>query len=621
MHRSNRRSPLNRSNSPSRRSPASCPNLRIAAPFRSFGLALVVCSLLAGSARGFPGTKAYLIDGRSVAGQLVGENAQSLSYETETDQQKFPPTAIRQINFASLSRRASGITPIRRVLLRGGESLHGELYLPDAEQARFSGLGVTEVPLPRSLLAGVFQPAGERCVLYEDFEREASTFPKAQLNGDRHVSSTKSLQLLPDGSAVEHAFPGRIPAGRIELRFYDSGATDASADWLVEAEFAKEDRPVPLPIHLGWTGGAYRCQTPDAGDRSDPAVPRSAGWHHLLVLFSPDRVMASIDNQVLTKTASPGELAALRFRTTLRPAAADSPKEESALRGWIDDVQVFATVAGTPPRNEIRAQDMLRLATGDELFGTISACDPHLVTIVGRFGRRQFPWTDLAGLELAAGNTTGGKAVTGLVARIQLAAIPGAGTASPDSLVAAIQRASVSLLDVEHPYLGRLRLPTSEIELVAPQFRGTLQLIDPDTHHLGDSIREDFQAKLAEGTELARTFSLERVPNGKAFISLLAAELEPRGGAATPGAPARGRKADRSLQTELLLNGRNIDWLNRHVTLRIPAGAPQRLRIPLPGSLLKAGENRLQLKLHPAADDPHEYDDWEFSRLALEIDE
>ncbi|MSR59884.1 MAG: hypothetical protein EXS05_19970 [Planctomycetaceae bacterium] len=74
------------------------------------------------------------------------------------------------------------------------------------------------------------------------------------------------------------------------------------------------------------------------------------------------------------------------------------------------------------------------------------------------------------------------------------------------------------------------------------------------------------------------------------------------------------------LRTELWINGRRLDDLNRHVALRAHPDNPQRLRIAVPNAFLKAGDNTLELRQRPDRNDPQQFDDCEISRLGLEVE-
>lgn len=490
--------------------------------------------------------------------------------------------------------------------------MHAEIEAITGESVTFTGLGAKSRAVSRKALRGVFQPAGERLVASEDFEETALLFAEGRLDERRHLSGRRSLLLRP-GDAEPTARPGRlIAAGRVELSFFDTNLRHAT-DWFIEAEFRAPDGGSRVAFCPGWSAAVYRTLPAGRGAATVPPLARSEGWHRLTLLFDADRVLVVLDDRVVDTYAAAGSFVALRLRSG-KAAAGERPE------AWIDDVQFHEQVDDRPAELNLQKSDLIRLAEGDELFGEIVAADPHRAKLSGRFGLRSFRWTEIRGIEFAAGGGPPGDPVTGLIATVELAPVLGAGEADGDSLVVALQSISESELTAVHPSLGELRIPLRWIERIVPRFAGTLQLVDAARHHLGDEIREDFRAKLAEGPRLEWTVSLDAAPKGKTYLSLQVADLEPGFGATTKDGGPRAELAAGFLRTELFVNGRRIDDLNRHVSARAIPANPQRLRIALPPGLLKTGPNTVRLEQHSARNDPQQFDDCEVSRVAIEIE-
>ncbi len=72
------------------------------------------------------------------------------------------------------------------------------------------------------------------------------------------------------------------------------------------------------------------------------------------------------------------------------------------------------------------------------------------------------------------------------------------------------------------------------------------------------------------------------------------------------------------LRTTVRLNGREVDYLNRHVATKNEA--PERVRLPIPAGLLKAGRNVLRFEQAGIASDPNYLDDLGILEIALEFD-
>src|SRR5262249_26298159 len=154
------------------------------------------------------------------------------------DAGRVPLTTVRQVNFGSPPRLVSGAIPPRRILLRGEESAHVEVEGIAAETVTLTGLGAKCRPVPRRALRAVRQPAGIQLVAVEDFENTGRLFAGARFDESRHLSGRRSLRLRP-GDPESIASPARpIPAGRIDLSFFDTAARHET-DWLIEAEIQR----------------------------------------------------------------------------------------------------------------------------------------------------------------------------------------------------------------------------------------------------------------------------------------------------------------------------------------------------------------------------------------------
>jgi len=214
--------------------------------------------------------------------------------------------------------------------------------------------------------------------------------------------------------------------------------------------------------------------------------------------------------------------------------------------------------------------------------------------------------------------------VHGWLAEIQLAPRLGCITSGNELLVAAIQGVRGDRLVIEHPWLRGVELPLERVWRVVPRFPGWYFLIDPAAHHLGNDLRDDFDSPLPEGTRLERSFELEAIPPGRALLTMHLAEMEPGAGGHghdQPAAAAPRPPSAEHLGTQVFLNDRKLDLLNRHVAVRARSSAPQTVRLAVAPGVLQPGKNVVRIELRSDANDPHEFDDFELSRLALEVEE
>jgi hypothetical protein len=65
------------------------------------------------------------------------------------------------------------------------------------------------------------------------------------------------------------------------------------------------------------------------------------------------------------------------------------------------------------------------------------------------------------------------------------------------------------------------------------------------------------------------------------------------------------------------VNGQRIDFLNRYV--KTPNHTPERVTIPIPVGILRAGKNTLRLELTGKADEAEQLDDFGLLGIALDF--
>jgi hypothetical protein len=80
---------------------------------------------------------------------------------------------------------------------------------------------------------------------------------------------------------------------------------------------------------------------------------------------------------------------------------------------------------------------------------------------------------------------------------------------------------------------------------------------------------------------------------------------------------AQVRKGE--LRTYVAVNGRRVDYLNRHI--KNGNEVPERVRIPIPAGLLRAGKNAVRIELTGDADPQPKYDDLGVLQVAVEFPE
>jgi hypothetical protein len=140
-------------------------------------------------------------------------------------------------------------------------------------------------------------------------------------------------------------------------------------------------------------------------------------------------------------------------------------------------------------------------------------------------------------------------------------------------------------LTLRHNLLGEVRVARDRVKELVPWFHGRRVEIDHRLHHLGDPARlfPDLQPARAEGPGLRETIKLTAAPGeARLVVSVLYLEGEANG------------KATSGPRTEVIVNGRTVDYLERRAD-RV-ARVARSLTVALPRSLLRTGENVVELR-------------------------
>jgi hypothetical protein len=250
-------------------------------------------------------------------------------------------------------------------------------------------------------------------------------------------------------------------------------------------------------------------------------------------------------------------------------------------------------------------QDEVVLASDDQLFGHVASAGPSTVAWRGRLGERALSWGQVRGLsfrrQAPISASTDGEHV-----RIWL---HGAIRAEPDVLAGAVQGFDHRSLVLRHAALGTLKVPAEYLIRLEGKFYGRCIEVDGNAYHLGARARPAFALPRADGLSLRRTFRLEAA-TGTARLVVEAAHLKGVGDGIRPELERGG------LRTAVLLNGQEVDYLNRHVERA--RRRPCTIRVALPAAALRNGENVLELRQTPNPE-TGAYEDCIVSGLAVEL--
>ena len=584
----------------------------------SLTAALVYSTAVAGQER------AILADGREVTGTLGEDEAGRIVFTSPAALEPIPAALVKRVMFGPGRVPLSPSKPLWRLKLWAeGQVLTGRISEFRGDALRLDLLGLGERVVSPGVLAGIHSPPTELTLVYHDFEGVAPGWSGEvtdfRFDRARHLSGSRSMRLEGGQATASYTLPRQIEAGRVELSFWDDGVVDPQRQWLVEAEFATSRGLQRVRMILGWNRETFGVEAPEGPSLAVQQLSRRQGWRRLRISFNRLRLLVLIDDAVLTVGEGPrGPLRALRAVCRPAPTRAkqpSDPKNPSQPRAaYLDDFTVHRSVNSLLHPRRQWEQDELLLDSGDQLFGAVRSVDDHRVRIAGPYGTVRVPWSDLRGV-LFRRRPIPASPIEGVVVRLRFQSRSESKPTDWDLLEGALESVTPEQLVLRHPYLGTLRVPRDlarELEVV---FSGWRLEIDPVYHHLGERGENvDASLPLAEGNRLQATFHLEDVPSQPAFVSVQVQGLEGTG----RGARYKQELEDGYLRTDLYLNDRLIDYLNRHVERR--SRVAQRLRIPVPPGVLRQGENTLELRQQPVSYDKNDYDNFQLFGLALEVD-
>ncbi|QDT46858.1 hypothetical protein Pan258_08780 [Symmachiella dynata] len=559
---------------------------------------------------------ARLKDRRVIPGELRGKTPETLFFSSAADAAPIPLSKIQSI---SNQRPISTVTArgaLRRISLVSGESFSGEIvkWSPGSVELRLAGDDQV-CTIPTDTVAAIFQPQGTVNLLYEDFEQEPLQWPPTEnpRRDPQHSQSGKfSLLISSAAPPLHYQLPTPFSAGQVELSFHDYSTQDAGSIWIVEFRFETQLGERVLRAEIGPSQKAYALKAPLGPRFSHQQLRRTAGWHDLRVQFDSLDTMVLIDDAVLAAgPAMKGVLKSMRLLPHKKAAA------DAQLR--IDDLRITRFVASQQTELRAKTQDVLIMATGDEIFGSIVQVDATQVRMQGKFGAVAVPWSELRGLLRREAEPTF-PPVSGAAARIQIRAASAIPQAPSEFLTVALESATADEVTWTHPLLGRQTWPWQRIQKIEPIFVGQYQLLFPGIRHLGDELRPQFRRSHPSGDPLSVDFSLDELPTAPVYVSLSIAQLEPSGPETPPGRPFLDELRAGHLGTYLSINGQPQGSLNERINFRTDIDKPDRLRIPIPIKALQVGKNRIEIRQHPSMLDATDFDDCEVSHIALEIE-
>jgi hypothetical protein len=555
-------------------------------------------------------------DGRRIAGRLVGDAARGFGFVPEGSSNPLPLEKVARVLFEGVGPNpASSVPPFQLVLGFGGR-ISARLGSITADAVRLTeGPGGQPFGVVRAGVRAVEQRPGEAQVLQERFEAlEESRWAQTglpEIDENFQIEGKKSLRLPAGGASVTHRLPDPLGSGRFEIAYHDSGVVAAGQRFFVDLTFRGPGGPEPVQAMLGWDDDTLAVLSRGGPALAVQRLARRTGWHRLVVRFGPDRTDLAVDGDELAHGDGPGgPLAEVRLAT--EPEG--SSVKPAGLAVHLDDMRI-SRLAEPSGRMEVDpTQDEARLITGDQLFGRVLSADAERIMLEVAGRPAPLPWASVAGIHFQRVSVQA-EPMSGLWVTLDWRAAPGSDHRDVNHVEGVLAAVSERTLSMDVPYVGRLEIGRDRAIGLTVLGRASRLVIDPFPHHLGNLAADDLDPPQAEGGTLEIGFDLKTVPAGTAAIALDVVQVIGESGHLDFSPLVKKGE----LRTRALLNGRPFDDLNRHVTSR--NDVPERIRLPIPGGLLRAGRNVLRLEQSGTKDDPTKLDNLGVLGVALEFAE
>ncbi|MFT5326566.1 MAG: hypothetical protein ACI8P0_004443 [Planctomycetaceae bacterium] len=571
---------------------------------------------------------------------------------------KTPLTLGETLEFDARPYQLQSSLPVRIVTLWTGEVLPASCSLSERRSgtsSRFSAKlfgdsRLPEVGLRVSDVATILQPVGTWDVCPADSRvRPAGVWREVEIGiGEndnvvvpdyvdeltRKFWNRRAIQLprpakAPAGNGCLVVLSGQWPEGVPSVRSLSSRDEIRSGGTL-KFVFVDE-RGVRRRIEVSGRGGKRRIVFPD-----DRVKSATVGIQRLQIRLHMDRELTLSSNGViLAKVQKPiGDLVAIEVEGPLVPSFDDEPDRPHAL--FVHEPFIRRTNRESNQSSNIRTgiensvrktadSDRVLLNSGDEIYGLISEAATGVSVVPRSKGHRLLiDRKEIAAVCFGRPKAAARMPVTGEFAQIDL--VPDAscslgGTEEAFWIRSAIRQATDDGLVMQHPLLGDVTVRWKMIRRITPLFAGSYRLLDPGPRHLGNGYRESFSRVQPDGTELNFNFKVTAQELAQpVFLSADIAELIPSALDTLKATPFLDEVRAGFLATQVFLNREFAGTLNELINVRSPATEPERVRLGLPARLLKAGENKVEIRQTSAKDDTTSFDDFEIRAIAIEVE-
>jgi hypothetical protein len=556
-------------------------------------------------------------DGQRARGRLTGDAKGGFRFEATEPGQTVPLEPGTLVLFEGTGPAPTDGSPPFRLELGLGQRISGRLSRVDDQFVRFeeSSAG-RSIVVPRGGVRAVVQRLGEVQIVEDGFESIDGA--RWMLIGDPEIvdeprlTGAHSVRIPAGGTSLTTRLSEPFEAGRLEVAFHDGGVVAPGQQWFVDLLFRGRSGSETVRAVLGWAEESLSVESPGGPALAVQRLARKPGWHRLSLRFGPDQTEISVDGNDLAHGKGPGgPLVEIR----LASYSAVKTQAPPGLAGHLDDLRLVRFADPVAGQEVDPSQDEARLVRGDQIFGTIRSADGERVTMSVDNQEVSLLWSEVSGLDFRR-VALPGRPVDGLLVRAEWLATPGDDLRNLDQIEGALSAVSDASFVIETPYAGTLTIARDRLRRLRVLGQGRRIVIDAAAHHLGNEIVSaplPLDPPQPEGGVLERSFELADIPSGPAFLTFDAVQMV---GEAS-GLPFSDLVKKGEIRTNVLVNGKKIDYLNHYIASKNET--PERIRLPVPSGLLRAGTNRIRLEQVGKANDPDYLDDLGVLEIAVEF--
>lgn len=512
----------------------------------------------------------------------------------------------------------------RRIRFTNGDVVHGQLMNErDQISLQWSSAGSKNLPLALSSLDAIFQPLGQRLVQTSHFEIDSG--------GWTHLDGTEALRTTMasvSGSYALDCQPGRpslqylchIPERGLLVFFFrvqkspsgvDPTATETPTGLTFRFSTNSGQNP-PDDIRLQLFDETYETEAMNANWRwQQQVLSSSPGWHRFELCWDSSQIEATIDGFLSGTGAwsTPHRFQELKIESYRGNGLHDL---------LIDDVTILKLQEEPPPSLQTRKQDEVQTLAGDVFGGRVEELTADRLKLATDSNAGEFPLTEIDEIQFAS-RSFEYRPVSGLISTFLMQPFRKAEQLQQcDRFRGALVGVHSQFLLIDHCVLGQIQIPISQTRQIRPDFQGTELCLLGQVVHLGDEHKQNFQQQVPCGRTYSQTFHWNSTVTGTIHLEMIESELEPSGPGTKPYPLLRELQSG-GLISEIWINSRRLEELNRMVTRRGTRAYPERLLILLPPKLLKSGDNLIEIRTRPSHAETSEYDDWEIHSLNLRV--